>query len=167
MSKAKLGDSPMAKSLREIALSFPEAHEDFPWGHSAFKVKGKAFMFMGDENDVVGFSVKLPSSRFGVLDLPNTKPTGYGLGKSGWVDVSLPSKEKPDLSFIRSLVEESYRAIAPKKLAAQLDGGPAAPAPIAAKKSAKKAAKKATKPTGKAPAKKRATRVATKGAARR
>ena len=30
--------------LRAVALDYPEVHEDFPWGHSAFKVaKKKAF----------------------------------------------------------------------------------------------------------------------------
>lgn len=136
MSKAKLGQSPLAKRLREIALSYPEAVEEFPWGHSAFKVKGKSFMFMGDEDGVVGFSVKLPTSRFRVLDLPNTKPTGYGLGKSGWVSIDLPPKEKPDFEFIRALVDESYRAIAPKKLAKQLDAPAEADSSAASPRSA-------------------------------
>src|SRR5262245_15209334 len=45
-----------AKALRTAALRYPDTVEDFPWGHSAFKVKGKkAFMFMGaDEGG--GFS---------------------------------------------------------------------------------------------------------------
>jgi hypothetical protein len=37
-----------AKALRKAALAFPKTVEDFPWGHSAFKVAGKkAFLFMG------------------------------------------------------------------------------------------------------------------------
>ncbi len=35
-----------AASLRAYALSLPETTEDFPWGHSAFKVRGKAFVFL-------------------------------------------------------------------------------------------------------------------------
>ena len=32
--------------LRELALAFPEAYEEFPWGHRAMKVKGKVFVFI-------------------------------------------------------------------------------------------------------------------------
>ena len=31
--------------LRRAALAYPEATEDLPWGHPAFKVRGKAFAF--------------------------------------------------------------------------------------------------------------------------
>ena len=41
-------------ALRQHALAFPESYEEFPWGHLAVKVKGKAFLFMStgksDEN---------------------------------------------------------------------------------------------------------------------
>ncbi|MBM3993879.1 MAG: MmcQ/YjbR family DNA-binding protein [Planctomycetes bacterium] len=30
--------------LRKCALGYPEVVEDFPWGHCAFKVKGKIFL---------------------------------------------------------------------------------------------------------------------------
>ena len=29
--------------LRAYAKAYPEAHEDFPWGESAIKVRGKVF----------------------------------------------------------------------------------------------------------------------------
>ena len=32
--------------LRQFALGFPEAHEEFPWGECAVKVRGKTFLFM-------------------------------------------------------------------------------------------------------------------------
>lgn len=37
------------RRLRTFALHFPEVREDHPWGHSAFKVKGKTFLFMATE----------------------------------------------------------------------------------------------------------------------
>jgi hypothetical protein len=53
-----------ALRLREFALGFPEATEDFPWGERVMKVKKKVFIFMGHpgEDDMFGFSVKLPES---------------------------------------------------------------------------------------------------------
>ena len=82
MAKSKGGA--IETKLRDYALGFPEAYEEFPWGHSAIKVKGKAFLFMGTGDDGFSISVKLPQSRDMAVDLPFTEPTGYGLGKSGW-----------------------------------------------------------------------------------
>jgi hypothetical protein len=38
-------------ALRALALAYPESHEDFPWGHRAIKVRGKAFVFMSKDED--------------------------------------------------------------------------------------------------------------------
>jgi len=112
---AKSNGGKIESKLREFALKFPEAYEEFPWGHSAMKVKKKAFLFMGtDENGRFSISVKLPQSRDMAIDLPFTEPTGYGLGKSGWVTAYF-TDEKP-LDLIKSWINESYRAIAPKTL---------------------------------------------------
>ena len=108
-------------TLRRKALAYPGAYEELPWGHSAIKVKGKAFLFMRASAEEVSFSVKLPHSRFFVLDLPNTEPTHYGLGKHGWVTARFPAAPKSSLDTYKMWVEESYRAVAPKKLLAQLD----------------------------------------------
>jgi len=117
MAKSKGGK--IESKLREFALKFPEAHEEFPWGHSAMKVKKKAFLFMGtDENGRFSISVKLPQSRDMAIDLPFTGPTGYGLGKSGWVTAYLTDEKALDL--IKSWINESYRAIAPKTLVKKL-----------------------------------------------
>ena len=66
----------------------------------------------------MGLSVKLPESSEEALDLPFTKPTGYGLGKAGWVTVPVPGLPAATL---RDWVEESYRVVAPKRLVAELD----------------------------------------------
>ena len=95
--------------------------EDFPWGHSAFKVRGKAFLFMARENGALSLSVKLPHSGLMALSLPFAEPTGYGLGKSGWVTARFAAKEAPPIVVLERWVEESYRTIAPKKIAARLD----------------------------------------------
>jgi predicted DNA-binding protein (MmcQ/YjbR family) len=71
--------------LRAYALTFPGVREDFPWGHSAFKVKEKAFLFLATEGGELSLSVKLPASATMALMLPFAAPTGYGLGRSGWV----------------------------------------------------------------------------------
>ena len=107
-------------ALRKHALSFPETHEEFPWGHRAIKVKNKTFVFLGADESGLSVSVKLPTSGGVALTLPFAEPTHYGLGRSGWVTASFGKKEKPPLDLLREWIEESYRAIAPKKLVASL-----------------------------------------------
>src|SRR5262249_16158388 len=114
----------VARELRRFALSLPEATEDFPWGERVAKVKGKVFVFLGGDpvpGGPMGLTVKLPESGAGALDLPFTKPTGYGLGKSGWVSASFEPGDKPPVEILKAWIRESYRAVAPKKLLAKLD----------------------------------------------
>ena len=111
--------------LRDYAITFPETTEDHPWGHRALKVKGKSFLFLGGEKNAteLSLSVKLPSSRDIALDLPFAEPTGYGLGKSGWVTARFDKVSGIPVDLLKGWIEESYRAIAPKKLVKALDEG--------------------------------------------
>ena len=122
MAKTVKLSKPLDK-LRAFALSYPETHEDRPWGEYAIKVKGKTFLFIG-ESEGLGLSVKLPRSREFALEYPFCKPTAYGLGKSGWVTARFAGKEKPPFDILQAWIDESYRAIAPKKLVATLDAKP-------------------------------------------
>jgi predicted DNA-binding protein (MmcQ/YjbR family) len=116
--------------LRAYALSFPGAVEEFPWGDRVMKVNKKVFVFMGQSEDgSFGLSTKLPRSAAIALTLPFAEPTGYGLGKSGWVSARFGAKEKPPVDMLEAWIEESYRAIAPKKMIAQLDESPRSKSP--------------------------------------
>jgi predicted DNA-binding protein (MmcQ/YjbR family) len=119
--------------LRAVALGYPGAHEEFPWGERVIKVKGKVFLFLGHaEDQQLHLSVKLPVSNGMALLLPFASPTGYGLGKSGWVSARFAPGAKVPIDMLRQWIDESYRAVAPKKLVATL-GGPAVSAPKAVK----------------------------------
>ncbi|MCA9726249.1 MAG: MmcQ/YjbR family DNA-binding protein [Candidatus Eisenbacteria bacterium] len=114
-------------ALLDFALELPGAHEDHPWGETVVKVNKKVFVFTGRPDQTrrqLSFSVKLPSSGPFVLDQPYATPTGYGLGKSGWVTLRFTTKELPGLPLLCEWIEESYRAVAPKKLIKQLDADP-------------------------------------------
>ena len=114
----------IAKKVRERALAYPEAWEDFPWGEAVVKVRKKVFVFLGhpdDPNVAFGLSVKLPESKDFALTLPYTEPTGYGLGKAGWVSASFAKGMKPELDLLLEWVDESYRAVAPKTLVKRLE----------------------------------------------
>ncbi|HEX6885305.1 MAG TPA: MmcQ/YjbR family DNA-binding protein, partial [Planctomycetota bacterium] len=95
----------------------------------------KVFVFLGREDeDALRFSVKLPTSGSRWLDQPCAEPTGYGLGKSGWVTFTFGAHDAPGLDELRALLDESYRAVAPRTLVAALDGKAPGPAQAAAKK---------------------------------
>jgi predicted DNA-binding protein (MmcQ/YjbR family) len=149
--------------LRAHALAYPESHEDFPWGHSAFKVRTKAFAFLHADGDGFSISVKLPESNALALSLPFAEPTGYGLGKSGWISARFGKQDDAPLTMLKSWLEESYSAIAPKRL---LQTWLAAGDPVSragrAKPGARGAVKAAAKPS---PTKKAATQPAAKRSA--
>ena len=146
-----------AAALRAVAATYPGAYEEYPWGEVAAKVKGKAFMFMHAGAEL-SMSCKLPSSHEMALMLPFASPTGYGLGKSGWVTSRFGPGDELPLELLRQWLDESYRAIAPKKLVAEMGGASvgkvAAKAPATVvKKVAAKAGAKAGKKMGKVAAK--------------
>ncbi|MGH3906219.1 MAG: MmcQ/YjbR family DNA-binding protein [Pseudonocardiaceae bacterium] len=114
--------------LREICLRLPESTETNFGGHEdhpTFRVRNKIFGFYGrsdrdDERvavwckaapDVAGELVASDPERFYVPPY---------LGSKGWVGVWLAPGE-PDWDEVAELVLDSYRLVAPKRLAAQLD----------------------------------------------
>jgi predicted DNA-binding protein (MmcQ/YjbR family) len=68
-------------------------------------------------------TVKLAESHGHALAIEGAAPTGYGLGRAGWVDVPLEA-DGVTLDVLRDWVEESYRIVAPKRLTAELDRRP-------------------------------------------
>ncbi|HEY1186022.1 MAG TPA: MmcQ/YjbR family DNA-binding protein [Gemmata sp.] len=146
-------------ALRDLAMRFPGATEEFPWGHRAIKVKGKIFVTIVTASGALTVSAKLPDSNTYALTQPYAEPTGYGLGKHGWVTCTFGAGAAVPMDLLEEWIEESYRAVAPKKLVlarnAQLGGAepPLVPPPLLAPAPAP-----TPKPTKKAPAKKNAPR---------
>src|SRR5947207_15405174 len=110
--------------ILRFALSLPGAWEDHPWEEDVVKVGKKIFVFLGGSGSA-GMAVKLAESHAGALGVKDAKPTAYGLGKSGWVDLPF-GPYAPPLAVLKDWVEESYRLVAPKKLVAELDATGAA-----------------------------------------
>jgi predicted DNA-binding protein (MmcQ/YjbR family) len=109
-------------AVRTFAFGLPEAWEDHPWGDTVAKVRKKVFVFLGEDEPTDGgcwLGVKLPQSKDLVLALTFAKSMGSGLDRGGWVGIQAP----PDtpLEMLLTWVEESYRAVAPKTLVAELD----------------------------------------------
>jgi predicted DNA-binding protein (MmcQ/YjbR family) len=104
-------------ALRAHALAKPAATEHFPWGERAIKVAGKVFLFMHAGPTQLSLSTKLPASSGVALMLPFANPTGYGLGKAGWVSATFAREDTPPLEMLCAWIDESYQAVAPAKLA--------------------------------------------------
>ncbi len=115
--------------LLAFALDYPQAYEDNPWGERVAKVKKKVFVFFHVPSRELHVTVKLPASGMMALALPFVAPTGYGLGKSGWVTATFGPKDRPPVEVLKRWIDESYRAVAPKALVARLPPAGTPPAP--------------------------------------
>jgi phosphoribosylglycinamide formyltransferase-1 len=109
-----------------IALALPEATASSRTGqHSAFEVRGKKFAYYlvdhhGDGR--VAINCKAPPGA--QSSLVSSDPAKFFvpayLGAKGWIGIDLDAG-KTDWDEIASFVRESYRMIAPKRLAALLE----------------------------------------------
>ena len=110
------------RRLLQHALGYPEAYEDHPWEESVAKVGKKIFVFLGSPGpDHIGVTVKLPDAANFALTFPFAEPAGYGLGKAGWVMCKFGPGDDPPIGLLEDWIDESYRAVAPKKLVKLLD----------------------------------------------
>ena len=109
----------LAKNLdrmRAIALALPEATEELTWDDVNFRVRKKIFCFPGSGGSlcVKAEREELPA----LLGDPRCRPAPY-LARGGWIVMDL---EAPvDWAEVRELIHTSYRLIAPKTLAKQVD----------------------------------------------
>jgi predicted DNA-binding protein (MmcQ/YjbR family) len=141
------------QELREFGLTYPGVHTKSPWpGHLDLAVKDKTFAYLSVEGEPFSISCKLPHSSFAALMLPFTKPTEYGLGKSGWVSAQFGEGEVVPVALLKMWIDESYRAQAPKALVASLPAPtpePTTPDQAAAPKAAPKKGRRAPSPSAK------------------
>lgn len=109
-----------AKILRKAALGYPDTTEDFPWDHHAYKTPNKkVFLFLTSlEGGGFNCSMKLPYRQEEALRMKGAAPTGYGMAKSGWVTFSFAPKARAPVAKLIDYLDESWRAVAPKKLSA-------------------------------------------------
>jgi predicted DNA-binding protein (MmcQ/YjbR family) len=101
--------------IRDLALSFPETYEDWPWGHPVFKVgDNKMFAAMSDGEASVSLTLKLtPEEREIALQLPYVSIARY-VGRYGWVTAEVGDDES--LENALEWLRESYWLKAPARL---------------------------------------------------
>ncbi|MGC0373412.1 MmcQ/YjbR family DNA-binding protein [Streptomyces sp. SAI-229] len=113
------------EKVRDHVLGLPGAAEEHPCGETVAKAGKKVFVFLGvdDGGYPPGVTVKLEdgTAHAHALACPGVEPAGYGPGKAGWVSIPLEPEGAPAAGLLCGRVEESYRTIAPKRSAAELD----------------------------------------------
>jgi predicted DNA-binding protein (MmcQ/YjbR family) len=108
--------------LRTWGLTLPGAHRKAPWpDHDDLAVNDKTFAYLPKSGNPFSLSCNLPYTGSAALDLPFATPSGYGLGKSGWVTFTPANDAIPPIEQLKEWVEESYRAQAPRRLVKELD----------------------------------------------
>ena len=108
----------MAIRLLAHALELPDAWEDHPWGDTVVKVNKKIFAFIGTGEEP-GIAVKLVESHDQAMQVDGAQPSGYGLGRAGWVNVGLATA--PPVEVVEDWIDESYRQVALKRQVKVLD----------------------------------------------
>ncbi|MGL4304848.1 MAG: MmcQ/YjbR family DNA-binding protein [Mycobacteriaceae bacterium] len=117
--------------LRKTCQLFPETTEVVAWGRPTFRV-GKMFaVYSGSaktEQPKVhvqyphSILVKVDASERQALEQDSRFFIPAYFGPFGWLGLNLDSA-KPDWDEIYELLDTSYRAVAPKRLIAQLNAG--------------------------------------------
>ncbi len=107
------------KRLRKICLALPEAKEKEAWGDPTWRVRDRIFAMQKGNHEHGRPSLWLKAPEGAQSALVSGDPERLFVppyvGHKGWVGVYLDTR-KVDWGFVASLVEESYRLIAPKRL---------------------------------------------------
>ena len=112
----------LAERVRELALSFPEAYEDEPWGHPAFKVAdNRLFGLMWIREGALHVTLKLtPEEREIAFLLPYVRRASH-VGRYGWITATVTDEES--LAAVLEWLRESYWLKAPAHLRSAVEAG--------------------------------------------
>lgn len=112
--------------LRAICLRFPEAVEAEAFGAPTFQVRTKNFAMVHRSEGGMSVWCKAPPGAQAAY--VESEPDRYFappcLGPKGWVAAWIDAAHDPDRDEIAAVIDESYRLVASKCLAARLDDRP-------------------------------------------
>ena len=110
--------------LERIVARLPEARrvDIEAWGgEPTFRVGVKNFVFASSDAAIITVKLTKEEAAAVVATDPQVTPTGYGLGRHGWVSIRL--SRRPNVARWREVEEwirTSYTLIAPNRLARQV-----------------------------------------------
>lgn len=107
--------------IREICMSLPEVTEKPFGGHTApsFRVRDKLFVMTSEDGLYLTFKAGPGVQKALVAEAPERFFVPKYVGAKGWIGARLDVDH--DWEEMAELVEDSYRLIAPKRLARLLD----------------------------------------------
>lgn len=111
--------------VREVALRYPEVEPGVACAGTAlesttFKARKKAFLFLTGAGPTYQLRLKLRESQAEAAELAGQEPGRYKLGANGWATLHLGPGEPLPHALLARWIDESYRAVADKKLLEQL-----------------------------------------------
>jgi predicted DNA-binding protein (MmcQ/YjbR family) len=110
--------------LERIVADLPETErvDVEAWGdHPTFRVNGKNFVFSDQEARHLSVKLSHEEAAAVVATDDSVDPAGYGLGRHGWVSVTLPARpSQTRWTVVEEWIRTSYTLVAPKRLARQV-----------------------------------------------
>jgi predicted DNA-binding protein (MmcQ/YjbR family) len=107
--------------LQALALSHPEAQrvDIEAWdGEPTFRVRGKNFVFTNETATQMSIKLSKDEAAAVVATEAWVQPTGHGLGRHGWISVTLGDPVAGERwEQIQEWVITSYTLVAPESLA--------------------------------------------------
>jgi predicted DNA-binding protein (MmcQ/YjbR family) len=106
--------------LERIIARLPEAErvDIEEWGdHPTFRVNGKNFVFSDQAAEHLSLKLSKDEAAAVVATDPDVNPSGYGLGRHGWIALDLVAPDDDRWSQVEEWVRTSFTLVAPKRLA--------------------------------------------------
>jgi predicted DNA-binding protein (MmcQ/YjbR family) len=106
--------------LERIVARLPEAErvDVEAWGDEpTFRVRGKTFIFTDPRAEAISVKLSKEEAAAVVATDAAAEPTGYGLGRHGWISVRIGSGGRRRWEQVEEWVRTSYTLVAPKALA--------------------------------------------------
>ena len=122
--------------LERIVARLPEAErvDIEEWGdHPTFRVKGKNFVFADAAAKHLSLKLSQDEAAAVVASDPHVDPAGYGLGRHGWIAITLDDDASDDRwREVEEWIRTSYTLVAPRRLARLVleEDGPAPRPPV-------------------------------------
>jgi len=112
---------PGEERLREICLALPQASEKVAWGDPTFRVRDRIFAMVKRGDGRVSVWMKAPEGAQEMLvdAAPDRFFRPPYVGHKGWIGIRMD--DRPDWDEIAHFVRQSYRLVAPRTLAKQLE----------------------------------------------